>query len=581
MTCSSNTTSRPERLCLTGLLAACACLALAGPLGAAPSDDAIAEAQAALERGDGVGAEVAGKQALDQGAGRTAVAAYIGEGELLQGDLAEARQWLGEGVFDAATHDRGYLALARLEIAAGNFPAAQAAFDQILQHGRPDARTWVEIGRMRYRAGEHHAALAAARTALQMDREDPAALEFVAQLTRDARGPLASLDLFRQAIRQAPDDMHLAAQYAATLGDAGEHRQMLTVVREIVQQNPDVPQAFYLQAILAARAGDDDLARALWWRTEGAFDETAAGLLVAGVLEYRSGNPAAAAERFASLSRQQPLNVTAQVLFARALVANGEANVAVPILAPLAAREDASAYVLVLLARAYEQLGLREDASTLLDRAAALSTSANPTSAAIPAPWLRDEAGRTRNPDDPVQHLRELVNTSRLAEARALVAGVASQFDGSADLQMLAGDAALLAGDRAAALAQYRQVALIRTNWPLVRRMAAIDLASGNATGARRLLAQYLRTNPRDAAAAALLGRLQRDSGNGAAAVLLLGHAAGIGSGPADLALLGDLATVEQLLGNREAALDHARAAARLTLANGRMTALLQRIAGD
>lgn len=581
MTCSSNTTFRPERTRLAALLAACACLALAGPLGAAPADDAIAKAQAALQRGDGVGAEVAGKQALDQGAARAAVAAHIGEGELLQGDLAAAREWLGEGGFDAATHDRGYLALARLEVAEGDFPAAQAAFDQIMQHGRPDARTWVEIGRMRYRAGEHHGALTAARTALAMERNNPAALEFMAQLTRDARGPLAALDLFRRAMRQAPDDMLLAAQYAATLGDAGQHQEMLGVVREIVQQNPDVPQAFYLQAILAARAGDDDLARALWWRTEGTFDQTAAGLLVAGVLEYRSGNPAAAAERFAQLSRQQPLNVTAQVLFARALVANGEANVAIPVLAPLAAREDASPYVLVLLARAHEQLGQREDASPLLDRAAALPRDANSAGAALPAPWLRNEAGRTRNPDDPVQVLRELVNNGRLAQARAQVAGFASQFDGSIDLRMLAGDGALLAGDRVAALAQYRQVALIRSNWPLVRRLVAIELASGNAPRARRLLADHLRTNPREAAAAAMLGRMARDAGNPAAAAALLRHAAQIGSGPSDPLLLGDLAAVEHQLGQREAALGHARVAAGLAPLNSRLTALLQRIAGD
>lgn len=569
---------------LAALLTACATLALvlAGPLGAAPADDAIAEAAAALDRGDGLAAEVAGNRALDQGAPRAAVAAYIGAGELLQGDLTASREWLGDGVFDAASHDRGFLALARLEMAAGNFAEAQHAFDQILQHGRPDAAVWVEIGRLRYRAGEHHAALLAARKALELDRQDPAALEFMAQLTRDARGPLASLDLFRRAMRQSPDDLQLAAQYAATLGDAGQHRAMLAVVRGIVQQDPELPQAFYLQAILAARAGDDDLARSLWWRTAGSFDDTAAGLLLAGVLEYRSGNPGVAAERFAQLSRQQPLNITAQLLFARSLVANGEANVAVPILAPLAAREDASAYVLVLLARAYEQVGRRDAAAPLLDRAAAISA---PSATPVPAMWLRDEAGRTQNPDDPVQHLRELVNNGRVGEARAMVAGIASRFDGSVDLQMLAGDGALLAGDRGAALAQYRQAALIRANWPLVQRTVAIELAGGNAVRARRLLADHLRANPRAPAAAALLGRLERDAGNPAAAAALLRFAAQMGSGPADPLLLGDLAAVEEAMGQRDDARHHARQALRLAPANIRLAALLQRLqdnaAGD
>lgn len=199
----------------------------------------------------------------------------------------------------------------------------------------------------------------------------------------------------------------------------------------------------------------------------------------------------------------------------------------------------------------------------------------------MPALWLRDQAGRTRNPDDPVQHLRELVNNGRVGEARSMVAGIASRFDGSVDLQMLAGDGALLAGDRAAALQQYRQAALIRSNWPLVQRLVAIDLAGGNRAAARRRLGQYLLTNPRDAAAAAMLGRLQHAGGHDAAAALLLRHAAQIGSGPSDPLLLGDLAVVEQALGQRDAAVDHARAAARLAPANSRLTALLQSLAGD
>ncbi|MES2698220.1 MAG: tetratricopeptide repeat protein [Pseudomonadota bacterium] len=561
------------------LLAGCTGLALllGSPLIAAPGEDAIAEAEEALARQDGVAAELAGKRALEAGAPRSAVAALIGEGELLQGDLADARQWLGPAAFDARTHDRGYQALAKLEIASNDLVAADAALNEVLTNGTPTAALWVDIGRLRYRAGGHQAALAAARQAIALEANDPAALEFMAQLTTDAQGPVAALGLFRQALRAAPDDLQLAAHYAATLGDAGQHGQMLAVVRAIVEENPDQPQAYYLQAILAARAGDDDLARKLWWRTDGAFDETPVGLLVAGVLEYRSGNPALAVERFAQLSRLQPLSIAAQVLFARALVANGDANVAIPILEPLAEREDASAYVLVLLARAYEQIGLRADAAPLLDRAALMDSA---TSGAIPALWLRDEAGRTRNPDDPVQQLRELGNTGRLADAAALVAAVSSQFDGSVDLQMVAGDIALLRGDSAGAMAQYRQAATIRSNWPLAQRMVAVLAAQGDAAAARRMLAAHLRNNPREAQAAALLGRMERDAGNRERAIALLRHAAAIGSGPSDPFLLGDLAELEERAGNREQALDHARGAQGIAPANRRLSALVLRLQG-
>ncbi len=170
------------------------------------------------------------------------------------------------------------------------------------------------------------------------------------------------------------------------------------------------------------------------------------------------------------------------------------------------------------------------------------------------------------------------VKPGRLGEAQAMVASISSQFDGSADLQMLAGDISLLQGDSAGAMTQYRQVATIRANWPLVRRMVAIQSASGDAAGARRTLAQHLRANPREAAAAALLGRMQRDAGNGARATLLLRHAAAIGSGPSDPLLLSDLAELELAAGRGEDALRHARQAQALAPAIHRVAAVLRRL---
>ncbi len=45
-------------------------------------------------RGDGVSAEIALRRALDEGAPRPAVAAWLGEAYLQQGDLDAAREWL-------------------------------------------------------------------------------------------------------------------------------------------------------------------------------------------------------------------------------------------------------------------------------------------------------------------------------------------------------------------------------------------------------------------------------------------------------------------------------------------------------
>src|SRR5688500_373932 len=124
------------------------------------------EAAAALARGDGIAAEVAARRALDDGAPRSDVAALLGEAELLQGDLADARGWLAAGAFSDATRARGFHALGRLEMAEGDLAAAAEAFDRALASGAGSARLWVDIGRLRYRAGQHRLAVDAAAKAV-------------------------------------------------------------------------------------------------------------------------------------------------------------------------------------------------------------------------------------------------------------------------------------------------------------------------------------------------------------------------------------------------------------------------------
>ncbi len=563
-----------------------AAAAIVAPLAAVSQDDgpkadAIAEAVEALARGDGVAAEMAGKRALDQGATRPEIAALVGEGELLQGDLDDARQWLGEAEFSPGTRARGLHALARLEVSEQNYAAAIEVYERRLAEGDATAQLWVDIGRMRYRIGDHQLALQAAERAIEIDGAEPRALEFLAQLTRDAEGLRASLPLFGRALEGAPTDAGLMQQYAATLGDAGDHTRMLAVVRGLLEQDGDAKFGHFLQAVLAARAGQDDLARQLWWRTEGEFDETAVGLTITGVLEYRSGNPAVATEKFGELLRLQPFNDTALLLYARALVANGEANVALPLLEPHAQRPDASPYLLVLAARAHEQLGERDRAGQYLDRAARLARASD---SPLPAFLLRDGSGRIEDPDNPVLQMRQMLSEGRTGEARTMVAGFLGQFAGSADLQVVAGDVELLAGDMAAALGHYRQAGRVRSDWPLVRRMVAALTSQGSAPEARALLAAHLAGNPRQQQAAALLGRMQRDAGNPARATALLRHAAALGSGPRDPILLADLAEMEALIGNQDRALATAAAAHAMQRGNRRVAQVLGRVsamAGD
>lgn len=428
---------------------------------------------------------------------------------------------------------------------------------------------WTEVGRAHYRAGRHEQALSAAVSAVEATPADPRALEFRGQLLRDAEGMPAALAWFERALEKAPDDMGLLGEYAATLGEAGRNGDMLRIARRMVEIDPKNPRAYFLQAVLAARAGRDDLARRLLWRTDGAYDGTPAGQLLAGVLELHTGNPALAVDQFDALAKRQPDNTMVRMLLGRALLANGEANEVIARLGPLAGRPDASPYLLTLVGRAYERLGRRMDAASYLDRAAS----------PIPAVLVALPAGAGSRPPgvaSEVPALRQMLAQGRGGEALAFAARLGARYPGSADVALLVGDTALLAGDPSGALDSYGRVAMIRRPFALVARMVAAERARGRGEAAYGLLADYLARNPRSGPAAAMLGRLLAERGRWPEAAALLDHARRFGGGGRDPLLLADLGIAQAMSGQR--AEEPAREAYALQRANGRATVALARI---
>jgi len=493
-----------------------AALVVSAAAAAVPAANPIAEAVAALDRGDGIAAEVSARRALDAGAPREEVAALLGEAELLQGDLADARDWLAAGKFSGATNERGFHALGRLEMAEGDLAAAAQAFDRALAASGGGARLWVDIGRLRYLAGQHHLAVEAAAKAVAIDPAEPRALEFQAQLARDAQGMVAALPWFERALEKAPDDLGLLGEYAATLGEAGRHKAMLRVARRMVELDSRHPRAYFLQAVLAARAGRDDLARRLLSRTGEAYDDVPAGQLLAGVLELRTGNAALAVERFDELARRQPANATAQLLLGRALLAHGEANEVVARFGPLAERPQASPYLLALVGRAYEQMERREEAARYLDRAAGAERAE--------VGVLPVAGSAATGPDGEVAAIRLAFAEGRTSEALAHAAELRQSYPDSVDVDVLSGDVALLAGDPAAALASYGRAASVRRDFALTERMVAAHLALGDEGAAVDRLAAYLAANSRSAPASLMLGRMLARRGDERRSALLLEH---------------------------------------------------------
>jgi predicted Zn-dependent protease len=292
---------------------------------------------------------------------------------------------------------------------------------------------------------------------------------------------------------------------------------MLRIARRMVEIDPRHSRAYFLQAVLAARAGRNDLARRLLARTSGAYDDHPAGLLLGGVLELRTGNAALAVERFDDLARRQPENALAPLLLGRALLAHGEANEVVARLGAAADRPDASPYLLALVGRAHEQLGRRQDAARYLDRAAV----------AAPA-GVGALAGSEQALAD-VAAIRAALAQGQTAEAVALARDLRARFPDSIDVEILGGDVAMLAGDPADALAAYRRAAAVRRDFALVERMAAAHEKLGREDAAVREVSGYLAGNPRSEAAARLLGTMLERRGDARKAGMLLAYARELG----------------------------------------------------
>jgi len=469
------------------LLAGLALLATAGGPGlAAPPDDGaklVAMAREDLARGDGLAAEARLRRAMAAGALREAVAAYMGEALLMQGSKDKARDWLTTGRFTRATAPTAYRALARLEIQDGNLPAAGRAFDKAIALTPKNAEMWVEIGRLRYRGGEHTLALDAADHALRLDPASVRALEFKAQIVRDQYGLAAALPWFEAALVKAPDDLSLLGEYAATLGDLGRASEMLAVTRHMLQLDPRNARAFYLQAVLAARADNMSLSRALLNRTGHKLDAMPGAMLLDAVLDIRSGNQVLAIDTLERLLKRQPANARAELLLARAMSLAGQHAALVRRFAAIAAREDASPYLLTVVGRSYEALGQRGLAAPFLDRATQARSLA-----------VRPVASGSR--------IGALIAQGSLGEAQALAESERTASPGSAVAQAAAGDVQLALKNGPGALERYRLAARVRLGEGLMLRMVAAHLLSGERREAEALVNAYLTYNPTSRAAA-------------------------------------------------------------------------------
>ncbi len=494
---------RAERRVLA-LAAVTLMLALAG-CGEPPDTRTPLEcAQADLAAGDILGAELVLEDLLSDGTAREDLAAYLGEAELRQGKYAEARRWLGPGKFSRDSAGRGFHMLGKLELAEGDLPAAGAAYDEAYRFKPDDPGLWADIGRLRYAGGEQLEAIDASVKAVELGPHNPEALRLHAQLVREAEGASAALPIYARALEVDPGNLDLKADYAAVLGDAGRATDMLVILRQLHNSNPRDPRPYFMQAVLAARAGKYELARSLLLRGGiSGEDEASSGLLV-GIVDLENGNYDSAAQTFGRLLREQPDNRRFRHLLARALSLGGSHREVVYRFGETAGLPSASPYLRTMVARAYEALGDREVAASYLDRAARVRESDLVAVQSV-IPLSVAEVGGREQGENTVALVRGNIVAGRRRAAVVEAEGFRGRFPGSGDALSLAADAYLVAGNAGKALDFYEDAARIRRPWPLTRRNYTALIALGREDDARDLIIQHLAGEPANSEAAAML----------------------------------------------------------------------------
>lgn len=492
--------------------------ARAAALSAVRSDPGSGEAHLLLARTqlalqDGVGAEAELKRANDAGVDQKFTHHLKAEALVLEGQpekaIAEADKT------DPQFRAYGLRIRARAVASMGNLAGAQASLTEAARIAPNDVAVWTDTGRFRFVAGDMSGAIAASQKAIEIDGGDLNALVLRGELVRSQYGLAASLPWFENALKRDPMYHDALIQYAATLGEVGRTIDMLAATRRALEARPNSPQAFYLQAVLAARAGNYDLARSLVEQTGGSIDSLPGMLLLNGVLDLESGDIQQAIDKLRQLTDMQPDNAMARTLYAQALLRSDAARNALDVLRPVVLRADADSYPLTLAARAFERIGDRQQAARFLDRAA---QPAHGDSAALgvgdsPATLAPAAQQRPGDASAVVPYIRALLISGDTNGAFNQAQAFARGNPGSPVALVAYGDMLMVTNRAADAAGVYKQAADLRFDEPTMLRLVEALSRSGRAGDASNALALFLSQNPNNLTALRLSAHWQLASG--------------------------------------------------------------------
>lgn len=522
-------------------------------------------ARTSLLLDEGVAAEAALDRAIAAGVPVSETLAMRAEARLLLGNPAGAQAAVAQmpPVRDA---EMARIA-AKVRVAQTNGGGLYRARLQRLATGNPDdAAIWIDLGRSRFGAGDVAGATDAATRAAALAPADPRALTLQGEIVRARYGLAAALPWFRQALGRDPYYHPALIQYAATLGNLGRASDALAATRTALVSLPGSPEAFYLQAVIAARAGRYALAEELLQLTRGALTPRPATAMLEGLVAHAQGRPQHAVRAWGRLVMMQPMNIGARRLLAAAQIGIGDRAAALATLRPILARADADGYALRLAAIA---LAGGAGTSPSIDRAQQ-GRRGDSTVFRPDRPLAELAQAAADEPADPTYALgviRALASQGNWSAAAAKAQALVRAAPGAPAAQLAYGDVLALSGRSAEAVVPYARAANLTFDEPTMLRLIDGQIRAAKPRDAAVALGLYLSQNPQSVPARRLLAQWHLQDGDWDVAIELLEGLRGQ-LGSRDVVLLRDLALAYAGAGDGVVARRYGAAAYRLAPMN-------------
>ncbi|WP_186402993.1 tetratricopeptide repeat protein [Sphingopyxis sp. P1IMeth2] len=463
--------------------------------------------------GDGVAAEAAVKATIDAGGNRAVLRPLLARAYAMQGDGRRAFEELDGGPIAPEMMGEAAWVAGNVHLDNGDLASARDAYDRAVRELPRDSMLWVDVARFRNANADIKGARDAADYAIELDGTNSAALALKANLVRTEEGLRASLRWYDAALAADPDNAGALIDQAATLGDIGRYRDMLVALRHAATLIPGDPRIYYLQAVLAARADDYQLARSLLQRTRGQMDDEPGFMLLSAIVELQLGGEAVGASWAERLLAEQPDNFTARRVLAAANWADGDDDGAMAALQPIVDRGDADSWSLLLAARVAAEEGRGGVSADYQARAASLARGeAGPF--AVDNDYGLVAMAADAAPLDPAKAIPAIaadMASGQYARAIARATRLRDANRGVADAHILLGDAAL-AGERYdLAIAAYRAARDLDAGERTTLRLANALYRSGDPAGSGAAILALRNRQPSSLAAERLAGHLAMD----------------------------------------------------------------------